>query len=197
MSFGFPKVSRAISEAILDVNKTRNNSVVFLASAGNDVDKAESYPACDPSVIATYGCKSTGTFLDTNPIPSGAVDSRKLVGTYGDNIPSALVEELRTSFKDADFSPGTSIATAVAAGIVGLILSYAAAMPHLLHVDGAEMIYNELKTTEGMRHMLFDMGKSRDGLQHFVNPMRYWVYRSNDFKMFRGMCAALPQKETG
>ncbi|RMZ91634.1 hypothetical protein DV736_g1131, partial [Chaetothyriales sp. CBS 134916] len=185
MSFGFPKFSQSISDAIRDVRKTREAAIVFLASAGNDVNCAEAYPACDPSVISMYAAESTGAFLKTNSMPSE--ESRRSLGTYGDNVPGAVLAELRQRFAQGDFSAGTSVATAVAAGIVGLMLAYAALVSHELRKFGAERVYSDLKTTEGMRHMLFGMAKSCNELQYFINPIRFWSYKSDDLSMFWGM----------
>jgi hypothetical protein len=85
MSFGFPKFSQVISDAICDVKKSRHGAIIFLASAGNDVNRAEAYPACDPSVISMYATKSTGAFVETNPIPSEESQGLKSLGTYGDS----------------------------------------------------------------------------------------------------------------
>jgi hypothetical protein len=140
-----------------------------------------------------YAAESTGAFLKTNPIPSE--ESRRSLGTYGDNVPDAVLAELRARFAQGDFSAGTSVATAVAAGVVGLMLAYAALVPHVLRGCGAEGVYSDLKTTDGMRHMLFGMAKSWNALQYFINPILFWSYKSNDSSMYRGMCRALPQKE--
>ncbi|KAL7933158.1 hypothetical protein V8C35DRAFT_60772 [Trichoderma chlorosporum] len=193
MSFGFPKFSQPISDAIHDVRETREGTIIFLASAGNDVDRAETYPACDPSVISVYAAESTGAFLRTNPIPSE--ESRRLLGTYGDNVPDAVLAELRAQFAQGDFSAGTSVATAVAAGVVGQMLAYAALVPYVLRGCGAEGLYSDLKTTDGMRHMLFGMARSWNGLQYFLNPILFWSYKSDESSMYRAMCRVLPQKE--
>lgn len=193
MSFGFPKFSQAISDAIYDVRKAREGAIVFIASAGNDVDRAEAYPACDPSVISMYAADSTSAFLRTNPSPSE--ESRCSLGTYGDNVPGAVLKELRAHFSKGDFSAGTSVATAVAAGIVGQMLAYAALLPQVLRGCGAEGVYSDLKTTDGMRHMLFSMAGSWNERQYFINPIRFWSYRSDESSMYRAMCRALPQKE--
>ncbi|KAH8744318.1 hypothetical protein F5883DRAFT_590309 [Diaporthe sp. PMI_573] len=195
MSFGFPKLSQPIRDAIHDVKKTREGAIVFLASAGNDVDRAEAYPACDPSVISMYAAESTGAFLRTNPIPSPSEESRRLLGTYGDNVPDVVLEELRARFVKGDFSPGTSVATAVAAGVVGQMLAYAALLPHVLRGCGAEGVYRDLKTTDGMRCMLFSMARSSNRVQYFINPILFWSYKSDESSMYRAMCGALPQKE--
>ena len=193
MSFGFPEFSQSISDAIHDVKKIREDAIIFLASAGNDVDCAEAYPACDPSVISVYATESNGTFLKSNPLPSES--STRFLGTYGDNVPEAVLTELRRRFADGDFDAGTSIATAVTAGIVGIMLAYAALMPHVLPRCGAENVFSDLKTTGGMRHMLFFMAKSWNERQYFLNPISFWSYKSDDSSMYRAMCRALPQKE--
>ncbi|KAK2593254.1 hypothetical protein QQS21_009053 [Conoideocrella luteorostrata] len=193
MSFGFPKFSQPISDAIHGARKARDGAIIFLASAGNDVDRAEAYPACDPSVISIYATESTGDFLKTNPMPSD--ESRRLLGTYGDNIPDAVLAEMRARFAQGTFSAGTSVATAVTAGVVGLMLAYAALVPHVLRGCGAEVVYGDLKTTDGMRHMLFGMARSWNKLQYFINPILFWSYKSDDSSMYRGMCKTLPQKE--
>ena len=193
MSFGFPKYSQSINEAIANVKKDRKGAIVFLASAGNDVNRAEAYPACDPSVISIYATESNGAFLKTNPLSSG--ESLRVLGTYGDDIPEAALKELRVRFTQGDFNAGTSIATAVAAGIVGLVLAYAALLPHALNVSGAESLYSQLKTTDGMRHMLFAIARTGNERQFFLNPISFWSYNLGNWDMFRAICRALPQKE--
>jgi hypothetical protein len=193
MSFGYPKFSQSICDAIHEVKISREDAIVFLASAGNDVNHSEAYPACDPSVISMYATRSTGAFLETNPIPSDG--SQRLLGTYGDNVPEVVLAELRAEYTEGDFSAGTSVATAVAAGVVGSMLAYAALLPHKLPGCGAEGVYSVLKTTDGMRHMLFGMAKSWNALQYFINPVLFWSYRQDDSSMYWGICRAIPQKE--
>jgi hypothetical protein len=99
--------------------------------------------------------------------------------------------ELRAQFPLWDFSAGTSVATAVAAGIVGMMLAYAALMPHALPNCGAEDISRELKTTEGMRCMLLGMANSWNS-QYFINPIRFWSSNPNDLEIYRSIIKALP-----
>ncbi|KAH8742411.1 peptidase S8/S53 domain-containing protein, partial [Diaporthe sp. PMI_573] len=189
ISFGFPKFSRPISNAIHNVKKARKGAIILLASAGNDVNRAKAYPACNPSVISIYAAKSTGAFLRTNPIPSE--ESRRLLGTYGDNVSDIVLKGLRSRFVKRDFSPGTSVATAVAAGVVGQILAYAALLPHILRGCGAKGVSSDLKTTDGMRCMLFSMARSGNRVQYFINPILFWSYKSDESSMYWGMCRAL------
>ncbi|RFU31060.1 hypothetical protein B7463_g5278, partial [Scytalidium lignicola] len=190
MSFGFPKTSMVISDAIDKVKKERANSVIFLASAGNSsTDRGEAFPARHPSVISIYATDYQGTYLKTNPTKSEGVP--RPIGTYGDNIPTTIIEELQKSFPEGDFSPGTSIATAITAGIVTIMLSYIAALPGLLQVKGFEEIFGKLKTGEGMAHMLRAMAVDRDHQGDFINPVGFWSDRSEDKKMFVAICKAI------
>jgi hypothetical protein len=195
MSFGFPESSQSVRDAIHDVKRFRKGAIVFLASAGNDVDRSEAYPACDPSVISMYATDSAGTFLNTNTSPSnGSRRSLGCLGTYGE-APDDILAELRAQYTNGDFSAGTSVATAAAAGIVGLMLTYARLMPHAMPGCDVEGVCSDLKTTHGMRCMLFAMAQTWHERQHFINPVRFWSYRPSDSSMYRAMCEAVPLGE--
>ncbi|KAI1149605.1 hypothetical protein F4825DRAFT_468932 [Nemania diffusa] len=74
--------------------------------------------------------RDDGAFLDSNP--SQPEDGPNLLGTYGTDIPPSIMKEIQMSFLEADLSAGSSIATAIAAGVAAMILSYVAALPSLL-----------------------------------------------------------------
>lgn len=153
MSFSFPKPSMAISDAITRVRKIREKSIIFLASAGNaSSDRGEAFPAYHPHVISIYAADPQGTFLKSNPTRSG--DGPRVLGTYGDNLPDSILDEMKQFFPEGDFSPGTSVATAVAAGIVATMLSYTAALPVLVQAELLREALENLKTAKGMTNML-------------------------------------------
>jgi len=190
MPFGFPKTSIVISDAIDKVRKEKANLVIFLASAGNSsTDCGEAFPARHPSVISIYATDYQGTYLKTNPTKSRGAP--RLIGTYGDNIPTTIIEEVQKSFPEGDFSPGTSIATAITAGIVSVMLSYTAALPGLLQVNSLNEIFDTLKTGEGMARMLRVMAVDRDHQGDFINPVGFWSDRSKDKEMFVAICKAI------
>lgn len=183
MSFSFPKPSRAISDAIERVRKERGKSIIFLASAGNSSsDRAEAYPASHPHVISIYATDAQGTFLKSNPTRSG--DGPRVLGTYGDNIPDSIIDEMIKFFPNGDFSPGTSVATAIAAGISATMLSYSATLPVQIQAE-------ELKTAKGMTNMLRGMSQNTDHRGDFVNPIRFWSEKSKDDKVFLAICKAI------
>ncbi|KAH8811300.1 S8 family peptidase [Xylogone sp. PMI_703] len=190
MSFGFPKTSTIISDAIDKVRKERANSIIFLASAGNSsTDRGEAFPARHPSVISIYATDYQGTYLKTNPTKSA--DAPRLIGTYGDNIPTTIIEEVQKFFPEGDFSPGTSIATAIAAGIVAITLSYTATLPELLQAKWFNEINDKLKTSDGMARMLKVMAVNRDYQGDFINPIGFWSERSKDVEILAAIFTAI------
>jgi len=190
---GFPKKSPSISHAIRGVEYSQWGAIIFLASAGNNVNRAEGYPGWDSPVISIYATESTGAFLGTNSIPWEK--AQPLLGTYGDKVPDAILADLRAQSPQGDFSAGTSVATAVAAGIVGLMLAYAALIPHVLPGCGAEDLYSELKKIYGMRHLLSGMVKPVASSQYFINPIQFCSQGSDDSKMYHAMCRAVSSKD--
>jgi len=189
MSFSFPKSSMAISDAIESVRKKREQSIIFLASSGNSSsDRGEAFPACDPYVISIYATDYQGTFLKSNPTRSG--DGPRVLGTYGDNIPNSILNEMKKFFPEGDFSSGTSVATAIAAGIVAMMLSYSAALPVLVRANFEETL-EKLKTTNGIMSMLRVMSQNTDHRGDFLNPIRFWSDKSKDKEVFLAICKAL------
>lgn len=190
MSFSFPKPSTVISDAIESVRKKREKSIIFLASAGNSSsDRGEAFPAHHPHVISIYAADHQGTFLKSNPIRSG--DGPRVLGTYGDNLPDSILDEMKKFFPKGDFGPGTSVATVVAAGIVATMLSYSAALPVLVQAELFGEALEKLKTAEGMTNMLREMSQKTDYRGDFVNPIRFWSEKSKDKEVFLAICKAI------
>jgi hypothetical protein len=156
MSFGYydqPGMRHSmIEDAIEKVKQGRKDSILFLASAGNSWQRRRDFPASHKDVIPIYAGDSKGVFLWSNPAHTGKGPEK--LGTYGTDIPPSIVNEVKDYFPEADFSAGTSIATAIAAGIVALTLSYVAALPALLKSSGAEEVCAKLYTKKGMEHLL-------------------------------------------
>ena len=188
MSFSLPKSSAAISDTIESVSKRRKQSIIFLASAGNSSsDRGEAFPANDPCVISIYATDYHGTFLKSNPTRSG--DGPRVLGTYGD-VPNSTLNEMKKFFPNGVFSPGTSVATAVAAGIVATMLSYSAALPVLVQLVVANIL-DGLKTAKKMASLLRVMSQNTDHRGDFVNPIRFWSDRPTDMKVFAAILGAL------
>ncbi|KAH8707478.1 S8 family peptidase [Phaeosphaeriaceae sp. PMI808] len=191
MSFGYydkPGMSHAIiEEAIEKVKKGRKDKVLFLASAGNTWSQRPNFPASHEDVIPIYAGDSKGVFLNSNPAHKG-----KKLATYGSDIPSSIVQEVSTHFPKADFGAGTSIATAIAAGIVALMLSYAIALPSLIKNEFEE-VCAKLFTKKGMEHMLEAMSLTRHESEHFISPIWYWGEKQKDMELLTSICGAIEQ----
>ncbi|KAI0405910.1 S8 family peptidase [Xylaria palmicola] len=195
MSFGMPnerkKEYNAISDAIDKVTKERHGSVLFFAAAGNSAIKKENFPASHEGVISIYATNSSGAFLESNP--SQPKDGPGLLGTYGTDIPSSITMEIKTLFPEADLSAGSSIATAIAAGIAAMILSYVAALPSLLNFKPSEMVCAKLHTKNGMQQMLYAMSVLKGYKHYFINPIGFWGEKQKDMEVFTAVCAAVDQ----
>ncbi|GAW27214.1 putative S8 family [Rosellinia necatrix] len=195
MSFGVPnerkKEYKAISDAIDKVTKERDGSVLFFAAAGNSGIRQENFPASHEHVISIYATNSDGDFLGSNP--SQPHDGPKLLGAYGTDIPSFIKEEIQTPFPKADLSAGSSIATAIAAGVAAMMLSYVAALPTLLNFKSAETECAKLHTKNGMQQMLYVMSALKGHKHCFINPIGFWGEKGKDMEVFTAVCAAVDQ----
>ncbi|EXU99024.1 peptidase S8 family protein [Metarhizium robertsii] len=193
MSFGFPNkpgVKHAvISDAIDKIKKDRNDSVLFLASAGNSWERRVDFPASHQEVIPIYAADATGAFLRSNPARAGK-GSEKL-GTYGTDIPTSILEEIQEAFPKAALSAGTSLATAIAAGIVAMMLSYIEAVPALLQLRGFQEVCAKLYTKRGMENMLHVMSLTTGYRQQFINPVHFWGEKKTDVDVFISICSAV------
>ena len=193
MSFGFPdkpgKTYTAISEAIEKVRKGRDGSVLFLASAGNSWQRRQDFPACHEDVIPIYAADSNGGFLHSNPAHTGK--EREKLGTYGTDIPPAIIKEIQDNFTEVNLGAGTSIATAIATGIVAMTLSYVAALPSLLDFKASEEVYAKLYTPKGMRQMLLAMSINMGYRQHFICPESFWGERPKHLDVHTSICCAV------
>lgn len=193
MSFGFPRKSNktypVISDAIEKVRKEREGSVIFLASAGNSWERMRDFPASHQDVIPIYAGDSKGQFLESTPTQTG--EGPKKLGTYGTNIPPTITKEVSVIFPKADLGAGTSIATAIAAGIVAMTLSYIAALPSLVNCPQFEQECAKLYTKKGMEQMLYNMSLHTNFRQYFINPESFWGRVEGEFGFFVSMCSAV------
>ncbi|KAL7905794.1 subtilisin-like protein [Trichoderma velutinum] len=177
MSFGLPasdnEACKQISEVIEEVNKKRDGHIIFLGSAGNSgVYEDETFPATHPSVISIRATDRWGTFMNTNP--RNRSGNRAVIGAIGDDLPSYI-----RKFCPEVSLPGTSTATAVAAGTAVIMLAYVLILPQLLGIELKEKILKRLWTTEGMRRMFMKMSDDMGQRQSFLNPLKFFLDKSN------------------
>lgn len=123
MSFGFADEQPCISDAIREAVYERKDSILFFAAASNyGANDREMFPARHDSVISIRGTNANGDFEDFNPPKSQ--DEVAVFGTLGLDVPSAWANSDYDEYKS-----GTSIATAIAAGIAGSLLGYISSHP--------------------------------------------------------------------
>ncbi|KAB8213018.1 peptidase S8/S53 domain-containing protein [Aspergillus novoparasiticus] len=173
MSFGFSapdeEAYEEISGAIDEVQKKRRGRIIFLASAGNSgVYDDETFPAKHPSVISIRATDSLGTFLKTNP--ENRSECPTVFGAIGDDIP----EHLQQFYPDVSL-PGSSAATAIAAGIAAIMLAYVLVLPQLVKTEHGEAILKRLWTPEGMRKMFMKMSDDMGQRRRFLNPSKFFL----------------------
>ncbi|KAL6823378.1 hypothetical protein V8C40DRAFT_247943 [Trichoderma camerunense] len=188
MSFGFPHDDPGIRGAIEQVQKDRQENIIFLASAGNSSIEDESFPARHPAVISVFATNCNGVFLQSNARSS--TNSAAVLGTFGDDIPSSIKEEFSSTYPKV-CEPGSSVATAIMAGISAMMLKYTAILPSLVPLQGSPASASDenlprLRTTKGMEAVLYRLApEDKDHpRRRAVNPIWFWKQRASDFDRF-------------
>ena len=175
MSFGFDREMPVggkfvISNAISDALRARDQRVLFFAAAANEGgNQPEMFPANHPHVIAIRGTDDKGWLQRFNP-PKGFTGLNCFM-TLGQDVPGAGLS------RDGGieiFKSGTSVSTPIAAGIAGILLSYA----RLFGDDLKEFLGDRdkghgpaISTVSGMRRMFIKMS---------TEMMDGWYYLSAD-----------------
>lgn len=192
MSFGFAYDDQGIREAIETVQKERHEDIIFFASAGNSSTDDESFPARHPAVISIYATNRHGTFLPSNS--ASTTNGAPVLGTYGDDIPDYIREEFKTTYPDV-CQPGSSVATAIMAGISATMLIYTTILPSLVSLQGqpASSAFQRLRTTKGMERILYRLVQQvpEHPQLNAVKPAWFWKSRPNDMGRYMAFCDAL------
>ncbi|KAI0440550.1 hypothetical protein F4803DRAFT_526839 [Xylaria telfairii] len=184
MSFGFPADDPGIRDAVETVYRNRGEDIIFLASAGNSSTDDESFPARHPDVISVHATNCHGTFLQSNS--ASTTYGTALLGTYGDDIPDFIRDEFSVTYPKV-CQPGSSVATAVMAGISATMLAYASVLPSLVPFQGVaastgNRVLKRLKTAKGMEAVLHRLTQNDFDHPRFkaVKPMWFWKSRPTD-----------------
>ncbi|SCV46960.1 related to thermostable alkaline protease precursor [Fusarium fujikuroi] len=188
MSFGFPQDDDSIATAIEDVERSRN--IIFLASAGNNAAyQREAFPARHRSVISIRATDCQGTFNASNP---PIIDRNSIaLGTFGDDLPTRLNNEITKQFGPHICHPGSSIATAVAAGIAASTIAYAEVLSAVLPIPTEQSPVKSLRRTEGMRRLLEKMAPDQTGNNRFINPIWFWSEKADAWRAWAAMYDAV------
>jgi hypothetical protein len=151
------KLQRAIEDA--------RNKVSIFAAAGNCrtwENESVAYPARSTDVIRIYSFKGSGASSDFNP--EKEPQTKQYLGCIGENLTDPTTKHIA--------SPGTSIATAIAAGIGAIVLDFA-------RFDDEESPDrdwlkdgNTLKQKRVMEHILWNMTQQVPYSHNIIKPQR-------------------------
>ncbi|KAK1830614.1 hypothetical protein QBC39DRAFT_383096 [Podospora conica] len=158
MSFGYDHEipvggKMVISNAISDALRARDQKILFFAAAANEGgNQPEMFPASHPHVISIRGTDDKGWLQRFNP-PRGYTGINCFM-TLGQDVPGAGLS--RDGGREV-YKSGTSVSTPIAAGIAGMLLSYARLYRDDLREyrsHGGRDRAAELSTFSGMHGML-------------------------------------------
>ncbi|KAL6823407.1 hypothetical protein V8C40DRAFT_248013 [Trichoderma camerunense] len=181
MSFGHIRDHKPISRAIY--NAIKDKAILFFAAAANfGANERELFPARHECVISIRGTNSNGQFQDFNP-PRNSREG-KVFGTLGLEVPSVAL----TNASEAAFMTGTSVATAIAAGIAGMLLEYVGGKSD---TSAYHIVKDFLHTREGMLDMFEEMGTTpHDDGRIYVAPWSLFRYDDESrWAMFQAVAA--------
>lgn len=152
----------------------RNNRILFFAAASNSGGNGrEMFPASHDAVISIRATNSHGAFLDTNP-PADHYGPA-VYGTLGKDVPSAWLSNV-----DGELSrSGSSVATAVAAGVAAMMLAFANAgfssAEFRLPLEVSALLW----TRRGMLAMFAKMSQDMGSRCFFISPVRFFAERDS------------------
>ncbi|KAI1214234.1 subtilisin-like protein [Annulohypoxylon truncatum] len=174
MSLGFAKENQEISNAIYNAVRIRSGRILFFAAAsnsgGNDV---EWFPACHSSVISIRQTNAKGEFSDNNPPVN--MDGPVVYGTLGQNVPSAWLSNVIGEITKS----GTSVATAIAAGIAAMMLLFATIQRR--HSTCSPLGVDKLRTQDGMVALFAKMSQDMGNRTRFLSPL-YFFKKGGNFQ---------------
>ena len=184
MSFGFEAENDAggydpIRRAIHDSMKNHDRTLYF-AAAGNEGANIGRvmFPARHELVIPVYGTDAKGAFLNSlNPI--GRLDYSAMFGTLAQDIPCAGLSsegEVRVT--------GTSFATAIAAGLAGMLLEYTRVIESRQRAQGGLEVpwSSRLSARRGMIALFSNIAEQSPDRRYYLHPTHFFQ-RSEDVKM--------------
>jgi subtilisin family serine protease len=196
MSFGFPRDHPGISQAIQTVS-SREGGAIFFASAGNSPYEDETFPARHPDVISIYATNKYGTFAESNCRRPG--NGSDIFGTFSDGVSADIHAEFEREYRGV-CQPGSSISTAVAAGVAALTLAYVDLLPELVSSPpSGEMLraLGRVRGSSGMRAVLRAMSQDMAHGRRFINPAQFWRLKSQDEARYHAISASLWDVDRG
>jgi hypothetical protein len=180
MSFGFVDPSEIIKR---EIDKAAEKKIIMVAAPANwGGQKAAAWPACDEKVMDIYATDCLANRCPFSPTPVRS-DGYATIGVAVESRWPPGLRQGATQRKS-----GTSVATAIAAGLAAMTLTY---MKQLINLIGDKIAdedvetFRLIRTVPGMQamfeRMVIDGARSRDGLA-YLSP---WHYFGSDRAVFR------------
>ncbi|KAI4088846.1 MAG: hypothetical protein L6R37_008141 [Teloschistes peruensis] len=177
MSFGFNEEeivanSKPVRQAIRQAALDRHERILLFAAAGNEGANLRHvmFPARHDLVIPIYGTDARGAFVeDLNPRIKR--DGPAIFGTLAKDVPCAgLSDEAEV------YASGTSFATAIAAGLAGMLLEYVQLLALKRRESDKEQHdwKAQLSTRRGMLAMFQQMAEQPPDRRYYLHPIHYF-----------------------
>jgi hypothetical protein len=167
MSFGFPRSSDIVGEAIM---RAYGKGILMFAATRNDGGNREiAYPASHRTVIGIFSTDGDGNKSGFNPNPPD--DDGSYLSTLGEAVESSWPKHLQQEGQHGSTlrKSGTSFATPIAAAMAANVLDYAK-----LQLDMGEKHMKRLHEVERMLEVLKLMApEKRDGYRYLA-PWLLW-----------------------
>lgn len=171
MSFGFQDEIPEVSAAILEAQSARADKILFFAAASNSGgNRREMFPARHDGVISIRETNTNGQFSDTNPPVDR--DGPVVYGTVGRDVPSAWLCNVDGELAKS----GSSVATAVAAGIAAMMLAFVNV--GFRQADPLPQEVKRLWTRRGMLSMFSKMSETMSDRCLYLSPIKFFSERS-------------------
>lgn len=149
--------TRVISNAISSALSQRNQNVLIFAAASNlGGSKRELFPATHPTVFSIRGTNTKGKHEEYNP--SLPRRGGKVFGTLGLEVPTSNRGKLAPQYINRT---GTSIATAVAAGIAAIVVGY-------INIHDKKGSWDNIRMFEGFQNLLFKLSTEPEERKRYL-----------------------------
>jgi hypothetical protein len=148
-----PVISNAISSALAH----RDQKVLVFAAASNmGGSKHELFPAKHPTVFSVRGANTKGKHEDFNP--SLPKHGENVFATLGVQVPARNLGDSKPLYSPKS---GTSVATAIMAGLAAIIVGY-------INIHGTNGSWDSIRTFQGFQSLLYKLSTEPEERKRFV-----------------------------
>lgn len=184
MSFGFSESIKIIKNEI--DNASKMNIIMVAAPANWGGQRPAAWPACDEKVLDIYATDHLANKCEFSPTPPQNSEGFATIGVAVESRWPPHMKQGATVRKS-----GTSVATAIAAGLSAMTLAYMKSLIHLIadRIDEEDVeTFKLIRTVPGMKamfeRMVIDGTRKRDGLA-YLSPWHYLGQKNSNRALFR------------